>query len=130
MVNILKWCKEIALTTYNGIGVRPQALPQQLAYKNIYTKNGKHLVINSILGGWRKGFTLRLCINEAHVSLDFYVSFADKRLKHVSQTSSMQKLTKYVFVTKTYGSLGAGFSQLSEKTRTSYARDSHLIKSS
>ena len=71
MVNILKWCKEIALTTYNGIGVRPQALQQQLAYKNIYTKNGKHLVINSILGGWRKGFTLRLFLNEAHLSLDF-----------------------------------------------------------
>ena len=68
MVNILKWCKEIALTTYNGIGVRPQALRQQLAYKNIYTKNGKHLVINFILGGWSKGFTLRLFFNEAHLS--------------------------------------------------------------
>ena len=34
------------------------------------------------------------------------VSFADKRLKHVSQTSSSPKLTKDVFVTKTYGSLG------------------------
>ena len=34
------------------------------------------------------------------------VSFADKRLKHVSQTSSSPKLTKDVFVTKIYGSLG------------------------
>ena len=34
------------------------------------------------------------------------VNFADKRLKHVSQTSSSPKLTKDVFVTKTYGSLG------------------------
>ena len=30
------------------------------------------------------------------------VSFADKRLKHVSQTSSSAKLTKDVFVSKTY----------------------------
>ena len=35
------------------------------------------------------------------------VSFADKRLKHVSQASSSPKLTKDVFVTKTYGSLGS-----------------------
>ena len=34
------------------------------------------------------------------------VSFADKRLKHVSQTSPSPKLTKGVFVTKIYGSLG------------------------
>ena len=34
------------------------------------------------------------------------VSFADKCLKHVSQTSSSPKLTKDVIVTKTYGSLG------------------------
>ena len=34
------------------------------------------------------------------------VNFTDKRLKHVSQTSASPKLTKDVFVTKTYGSLG------------------------
>ena len=34
------------------------------------------------------------------------VSFADKRLKYLSQTSSSPKLTKDVFVTTTYGSLG------------------------
>ena len=38
MVNILKWCKEKALTTYNGIGVRPQALQKQLAYKTYIQK--------------------------------------------------------------------------------------------
>ena len=39
------------------------------------------------------------------------VSFADKRLKHVSQTSFKPKLTKDVFVTKMYGSLGSCFKE-------------------
>ena len=40
------------------------------------------------------------------------VSFADKRLKRVSETSSIPKLTKDVFVLKNYGSLGDALGQV------------------
>ena len=39
------------------------------------------------------------------------VSFDEKRLKHVSQTSSKPILIKHVAVTKTYGSLGTDHSK-------------------
>ena len=68
----------------------------------LYTRRVCH---SKMVTNWRRQTRLHL-VFKTFLRCPADVSFADKRLKHVSQTSSKPKLTKDVFVTKTYVSLG------------------------
>ena len=81
----------------------------------LYTRRVRH---SKSVTNWRPQTRLHL-VFKTFLRCPADVSFADKRLKHVSQTSSAPKLTKDVFVTKTYGSLGSDKSMRKHKTQDS-----------
>ena len=66
-----------------------------------YTRRVRHS--KSVTNWWRQ--THLHLVFKTFLRCPADVSFANKHLKHVSQTSLSPKLTKDVFVTKTYGSL-------------------------
>ena len=68
----------------------------------LYARRVRH---SKSVTNWRRQTRLHLLF-KTFLRCPADVRFADKRLKHVSQTSSSPTLTKDVFVTKTYGSLG------------------------
>ena len=70
MVNILKWCNEIALTTYNGIGVCPPSPPTTTSIQKHIYKKWKTFSDKFHLGRLEERIYVMLCLNEAHLSLD------------------------------------------------------------